>query len=201
MARKRLPARTSALSGLPPRFKAALVRVLTPLSAGFRGELRETQAGSSRRLGLREKDDWQAGGRTLGKGEGVAGARGRGQCAHAQPPCWGGGRSCAGRSGDAVLAEEPLVVLVGFPDAAGFERSRSSGLHFPLDFASSSIWIYSLFSETVTPTVTHAGLELAAILLPLPTNCCDYRCDTSRLAIRLFINVFGLFIALLDVCN
>lgn len=84
-AGKRLRARTSALGGLPPRFKAALVRVLTPLSAGFRRELRETQAGSFRRLGLREKDDWQAGGRTISKGKGAAGARGRGQCAHAQP--------------------------------------------------------------------------------------------------------------------
>lgn len=77
-AGKRLPARTSALGGLPPRFKAALVRVLTPLSAGFRRELRETQAGSFRRLGLREKDDWQAGGRAISKGKGAAGARGRG---------------------------------------------------------------------------------------------------------------------------
>lgn len=95
-AGKRLPARTSALGGLPPRFKAALARVLTPLSAGFRRELRETQAGSFRGLGLREKDDWQAGGRTISKGKGAAGARGRGQYAHAQPPGWGGGGAAQG---------------------------------------------------------------------------------------------------------
>lgn len=96
-ARKRLPARTSALGGLPPRFKAALVRVLTPLSAGFRRELRETQqADSLHRLGLREKDDWQAGGRAISKGKEVAGARGRGQYAHAQPSGWGRGGAAQG---------------------------------------------------------------------------------------------------------
>lgn len=111
--------------------------VLTPLSAGFRRQLRETQAGSSGRLGLREKDDWQAGGRTISKGKGVAGGRG-GAKARTRSPWWGGGkgRSYARRSGDAVLAEQPLVVLVGFPDAAECERSGSSGLHFPLDFSS-----------------------------------------------------------------
>lgn len=83
-------------------------------------------------------------------------------------PAWGEGRSCAGRSGDAVLAEQPLVVLVGFPDAAECERSRSSGLHFPLGFAAVIIWIYSLLFETVAHTVTHAGFELAAILLLHP---------------------------------
>lgn len=129
---------------------------------------------------------------------------GGGASARTRGPGLGRGRSCAGRSGDAAPAEEPLVVLVGFPDAAEGERSRSSGLHFPLDFASIIIWIYSLLFETGAQAVTPAGLELEAILLPLPPKCCDYR-RAARLATRLFLNApcpqHGLFTALLDVCN
>lgn len=56
------------------------------------------------------------------------GPGGRGECAHAQRPCWRGGGEGAARGALLlqILTEPSLEVLICFPDAAEFEVSCSS---------------------------------------------------------------------------